>query len=257
MFIKGQKKGFTLIELLVVIAIIAILAAILFPVFSRAREQARKTACLSNLKQIGQALMMYVQDWDEGYPFNIMWCSLQPNQYFQMTAAYRLDPYLKSPGVWQCPSSCMGRHLVNRKRPDGSASNLDYVYPGSFYGYYVNVGYNPYMGRVCPYNTTLIKQSQLPTPAETVAIADSSLGSVACGGRTVVYANVCNAGCNRKVRLRSNTRHTEGSNLVFADGHAKWMNFMSIANNCGKLFYPLRNKDNLTFWSKWGGGPAD
>jgi prepilin-type N-terminal cleavage/methylation domain-containing protein len=79
MFIKGQKKGFTLIELLVVIAIIAILAAILFPVFSRAREQARKTACLSNLKQIGQALMMYVQDWDEGYPFNIMWCSLQPN----------------------------------------------------------------------------------------------------------------------------------------------------------------------------------
>ena len=257
MLMRNKNRGFTLIELLVVIAIIAILAAILFPVFSRAREQARKTACLSNLKQIGQALMMYVQDWDEGYPFNIMWCSLQPNQYFQMTAAYRLDPYVKSPGVWQCPSSSMGRHLVNRKNPDGSASNLDYVYPGSFYGYYVNVGYNPYMGRVCPYNTTIIKQSQLPTPAETVAIADSSLGSVACGGRTVVYANVCNAGCNRKVRLRSNTRHTEGSNLVFADGHAKWMNFMSIANNCGKLFYPLRNKDNLTFWSKWGGGPAD
>lgn len=63
-----QRRGFTLIELLVVIAIIAILAAILFPVFAQAREKARQTTCVSNLKQIGTAFMMYVQDYDETYP---------------------------------------------------------------------------------------------------------------------------------------------------------------------------------------------
>jgi len=66
---KSKKFGFTLIELLVVIAIIAILAAILFPVFSRAREQARKTACLSNLKQIGNALLMYTHLWEKSSGF--------------------------------------------------------------------------------------------------------------------------------------------------------------------------------------------
>ena len=66
-----MKKAFTLIELLVVIAIIAILAAILFPVFAQAREKARQTSCLSNLKQIGLGLMMYTQDYDETYPMNL------------------------------------------------------------------------------------------------------------------------------------------------------------------------------------------
>ena len=65
----SRKRAFTLIELLVVIAIIAILAAILFPVFARAREQARKTTCLSNLKEIGTASLMYVQDYDETFPW--------------------------------------------------------------------------------------------------------------------------------------------------------------------------------------------
>ena len=70
----GRKRGFTLIELLVVIAIIAILAAILFPVFAQAREKARQTACLSNAKQIGTAVMLYAQDYDESFP-------VQPNRH--------------------------------------------------------------------------------------------------------------------------------------------------------------------------------
>ncbi|MGB9607192.1 MAG: type II secretion system protein, partial [bacterium] len=101
---KMRKRGFTLIELLVVIAIIAILAAILFPVFSRAREQARKTACLSNLKQIGNALLMYTQDWDERLPVCSTWCAWpDPNnnlQYYQ-----RLQPYVKNWQIWACPSA--------------------------------------------------------------------------------------------------------------------------------------------------------
>src|SRR5687767_10409315 len=67
---KNDRRGFTLIELLVVIAIIAILAAILFPVFAQAREKARQVSCLSNGRQIGTAVMMYCQDWDEGLPLN-------------------------------------------------------------------------------------------------------------------------------------------------------------------------------------------
>src|SRR5579872_770958 len=71
--VRHLKRGFTLIELLVVIAIIAILAAILFPVFAQARESARMATCLSNLKQIGLGTMMYVQDYDEHYPNTIAW----------------------------------------------------------------------------------------------------------------------------------------------------------------------------------------
>ncbi|HAZ64135.1 MAG TPA: hypothetical protein DCZ72_11075, partial [Armatimonadetes bacterium] len=65
---RGSRRGFTLIELLVVIAIIAILAAILFPVFAKAREKARAASCQSNLKQLGLSVMQYTQDWDEMYP---------------------------------------------------------------------------------------------------------------------------------------------------------------------------------------------
>src|SRR5438067_850485 len=104
----GRKRtGFTLIELLVVIAISAILAAILFPVFAQAREKARQATCLSNTKQIGLGLSMYVQDYDESFP----------NVWFNYSAiggpAYLwvrvLMPYVKNTGVWACPSQTAGR----------------------------------------------------------------------------------------------------------------------------------------------------
>src|SRR5687767_11769376 len=91
-----RKSGFTLIELLVVIAIIAILAAILFPVFARARENARRSSCQSNLKQIGLGLMQYTQDYDEAYPLR----DAGHGHWRQL-----IQPYIKSTQLFQCPSN--------------------------------------------------------------------------------------------------------------------------------------------------------
>src|SRR4028118_1205764 len=95
-----RKKGFTLIELLVVIAIIVILAAILFPVFARARENARRTSCLSNIKQVGLGIMQYTQDYDEMYPAT--------NDNTAEYALGRIGPYTKSDQLLTCPSATSG-----------------------------------------------------------------------------------------------------------------------------------------------------
>src|SRR5437667_11863575 len=107
------NRGFTLIELLVVIAIIAILAAILFPVFAQAREAARKTSCLSNTKQLGLAAMQYVQDYDEMYPCN-SWDTpaigtsdndtRDPKFRSAMQWLWRMMPYMKNRQILVCAS---------------------------------------------------------------------------------------------------------------------------------------------------------
>ncbi len=102
-----KREGFTLIELLVVIAIIAILAAILFPVFAQAREKARAISCLSNTKQMGTGLIMYVQDFDETYPVNL-YLSGSGASTCVVTVYQELNPYIKNGGVWKCPSDNPG-----------------------------------------------------------------------------------------------------------------------------------------------------
>src|SRR5918911_756201 len=98
---RTQRRGFTLIELLVVIAIIAILAAILFPVFAQAREKARQAACLSNAKQIGLGCRMYAQDYDEvNVPERVL---LPGGAYISFRA--NLQPYVKNKNVFVCPSA--------------------------------------------------------------------------------------------------------------------------------------------------------
>ena len=96
-----QRRGFTLIELLVVIAIIAILAAILFPVFAKARERARSTACSNNMKQCGTAALTYTQDYDEVYPFNYHYTNGAVPLYWWEDD---IQPYVKNWNAFQCPS---------------------------------------------------------------------------------------------------------------------------------------------------------
>ena len=100
---KKVKKAFTLIELLVVIAIIAILAAILFPVFARARENARRASCLSNMKQIGLGVMQYTQDYDELFPNRTRIYATTPSTTY-INWAENIQPYVKSYQLFKCPS---------------------------------------------------------------------------------------------------------------------------------------------------------
>ncbi len=233
------KKGFTLIELLVVIAIIAILAAILFPVFSRAREQARKTQCLSNMKQIGTALMMYAQDWDETLP--IWWPPCWGNPNYPPGGLYwteALMPYLKNVDIFKCPSASGAQHQW------WSAS----CYPGNYgrpqnniicnYGYNLAILNGPRTGWwPCP---NLAHLSSLVLPAETVVIADcyanlfgpwARIDEQTLGGINplIGFANGgFNCGCPATidvpldVAINNYARHSGGAVLVFADGHAKW-----------------------------------
>jgi len=130
---RRSKWGFTLIELLVVIAIIAILAAILFPVFARARENARRASCQSNLKQIGLGIIQYAQDYDEKYPYADWWGPFPPGQLKPIGWANRVQPYLKSLQVFGCPSD------PNALKPMwGNTSGAD--------GYYVSYSGNSYRG---------------------------------------------------------------------------------------------------------------
>jgi prepilin-type N-terminal cleavage/methylation domain-containing protein/prepilin-type processing-associated H-X9-DG protein len=122
------SPGFTLIELLVVIAIIAILAAILFPVFARARENARKSSCSSNLRQLGMACAMYSQDWDEFLPCDYYACN---SSFTHARLVAQILPYMKNHDVLYCPSAPkMGFADIVNTPANRAAGNIGYYYYG-------------------------------------------------------------------------------------------------------------------------------
>jgi len=150
-----RRHGFTLIELLVVIAIIAILAAILFPVFARARENARRASCLSNLKQLGLATMMYGQDYDELLPVG----ATQGNPLPNVTLA--LEPYVKNRQLFYCPSiSGLVPYDASLAPTDANwaTGNIGYYY-WSMYGIHPHTG--PFISVHPPRQLTLMSDTNL------------------------------------------------------------------------------------------------
>lgn len=180
-----MRRGFTLIELLVVIAIIAILAAILFPVFARARAKARQASCLSNVKQLGLAGTMYVQDYDEMFPIGVG--GLTAGGPF-WTAIELVEPYVRNRQLRFCPDDKLGS--VDFSMLPG-VDRYSYGWNRAAFGYLV-----PGRPGVAPKAL-----SEIEYPSETTGFWDGHLIGMA------VYVD---------------HRHNEGANVSFLDGHAKW-----------------------------------
>ncbi len=234
-----RKQGFTLIELLVVIAIIAILAAILFPVFAKAREKARQITCASNEKQLGLGIIQYVQDNDEKQPVGE---SAGVNGGYKNGVGWagQIYPYVKSTGVYACP--------------DDSPSTSNFYKEAISYA--INANLNPSAGA--------ISVAQFQSPAKTIELfevtnvagdivndvannsgfAFSATGDGNCGMgyvgdasasathyaqyATGVFGNITqNATGSLFAALAG--RHTDGSNFLFADGHVKYQKAAQVS----------------------------
>ncbi|MES2460980.1 MAG: DUF1559 domain-containing protein [Armatimonadota bacterium] len=169
---KPSAHAFTLIELLVVIAIIAILAAILFPVFAQARGKARQTACMSNMKQMGTAILMYSQDHDELFSYGFNWAGSWTND----TWPHRIQPYCKSLGVFFCPDDALGGQPMPPSAPGANGLGVSYVGNGN-YGAWVGNSFElrgPFalLGQASWLDAKPMSQADIPRPADSVMVAE-------------------------------------------------------------------------------------
>jgi prepilin-type N-terminal cleavage/methylation domain-containing protein/prepilin-type processing-associated H-X9-DG protein len=235
----GKSRGFTLIELLVVIAIIAILAAILFPVFAQAREKARAVSCLSNVKQMGLAVRMYVQDYDERYPFaaNLESGFADKDKWYGLD---KLQPYVKNWGIFQCPSMPKFTQY-NQLCAYSWNIHLGYFWypPGGAYTFYQGAS-----------------DAQIVYPAQTAAINDAKpawfyydklYGSIY--GEYYAFINGTSAMYDVARFLIADPSqwntvfiHHGGINIAYCDGHAKWNNGKYLVTYAGYMQWDLTNK---------------
>jgi len=198
-----NRRAFTLIELLVVIAIIAILAAILFPVFAQAREKARQTSCLSNVKQIMLGEMMYAQDYEETHSFTWGWAPTWEPWHQQ------INPYIKNQNVWACPSDAWDR---------GGAPAVSYSqnfrYPEGSWGWAEDSPQYLMSPVAAP-------ESSIPAPATTILVAERPnwYHQWAQGWATEVFHDTGEF----NMKGGGATQHNGGGNYGFCDGHAKWL----------------------------------
>jgi prepilin-type N-terminal cleavage/methylation domain-containing protein/prepilin-type processing-associated H-X9-DG protein len=232
-----QLKGFTLIELLVVIAIIAILASILFPVFARARENARRSSCMNNLKQLSLAALQYAQDYDERFMRVYMGTgSTDPNKVWWINAPGQkttLDPYIKGTQIYACPSQGPRRGTV----------------PGYGLSTYFSAGY-------AGTGLTSLHLAGIPSPSNMLMMGDDAYDS-----RTIYIPSSTSLGWGNNYiaekyypalpdnpefprnyvwnNLRTEAdrgklfpygRHLGGTNVAFMDGHVKWMKVELMEN---------------------------
>ena len=248
---RPLKRGFTLIELLVVIAIIAILAAILFPVFAQARDAARQTTCLNNLKQLGTGLQMYAQDYDEtlpSWPFKGGAGGLFTDPRFKIwsysTWVDAVMPYVKNTGVFGCPN--------------GPKTGSNFVFGPKDNPVVVNLAINEYIENSDNGFAPLAKLSgALNGPAEVTVVAESNYAgiyqdwsdgyNIPDRGKTFgLYRLYC---ANKAGNNICEGRHKEhGVNVVYADGHAKFVPGARIRGGAAdKREYPIVNP-NLPAW---------
>jgi prepilin-type N-terminal cleavage/methylation domain-containing protein/prepilin-type processing-associated H-X9-DG protein len=223
----AQRRGFTLIELLVVIAIIAILAAILFPVFAQARDKARSINCLSNTKQLGSALMQYCQDYDETNVPN--GTGTNNPQWIDL-----LQPYAKSDGILLCPSADKNNFYTGPNNPN---NGIDY---DGWTGYLKrksafslnNVYYNNDLGRLFEQGGNgPAKLATIDDVAGTIFCADGSSAQVVQTGTILVNSFTKNPPRIDGAQGDFIGRHQGGLNAIFFDGHSKWIKITEL----GKL----------------------
>ncbi len=252
---RTQRQGFTLIELLVVIAIIAILAAILFPVFAQAREKARAISCESNVRQLGLAFLQYNEDYDEN-TLNVSKEYLNggpqgPGYRYQATWYILLDPYMKSSQVLHCPdrTDSAANTKATMKKTSGCIDNYfnNPSNPGTCIGY----GYND--GIVSDDGYGLIGESGTDAngvtlrPGVSIARIDSPAQMVAFGD---TYDNLSNAldNISGTVTSTSQIRHMHRLNIGFADGHVKSMAMVMAIDSGGDPFFIPANKSDALDW---------
>ncbi len=231
-----RQRAFTLIELLVVIAIIAILAAILFPVFAQAREKARQTACLANLRQIGTAMVLYLQDYDEHLPDRKDLKMSLPGGYHPWTgwpipdprsgwAAVVLQPYTQNTDIWTCPTvlGSMG-NLTQVAQPltAASAPPVTRYWMWRFARPDTPTPLNYLWGKTPEQSVADLQQNNDPLDGYPDGPSDLEMAADPYFPRTVT--TVPNA-------LKGMSVHFGGRNRVFLDGHVKYLRDIRTGQN--------------------------
>lgn len=255
---KGRKTGFTLIELLVVIAIIGLLAAILFPVFARARENARRSSCQSNLKQIGLGLVQYVQDYDEVLPSPMYGTTANNNESYTRWQDV-IYPYVNSASLFECPSEPKktAKRFVRRTVPGGkTAQNGSYL---------INAAYRNSDNHPCSYlddketSPFIRKLASVSVPTETAWILESSVNNYMVTWKTTSdqYDEIADDSIPQLTDTPTSkdattglsrgmaARHLETTNVLWCDGHVKAvrLDFLAAKSSGGSLKYFTVSQD--------------